>query len=389
MAFIINLLSIFLLSSFSANLAHTSDSDEERTFFDCEEDSNDEFYDSLSLLLPQEVFLKSPFEISFMADSRFMAQALKFQQSVDNIEFGKTFRANTSYAQLAAMLVELNASSLPEFPFLIGDWGCGQGYTGVFLLLAGNGNASLKLFDPVKKTAEKANSVLHKIATKYLAEKYKKYSRNEDNPSFTVSIGTGEQPPKAFMARQNDLNIAFNIMHMMDPGQCDAFLSNLYKNTKRNGIAMIVTGCFFEEVEELVGIYQQREQAGVRYPGYGIYIFSPITVETTSSEPSHAKVSFVSDFPKDSFIKPGDVWNGSHPDDHSPSLKHHVTDTQVCMCRNFLTRSTLVRRLEEQGFTIINSFYVNKNNSNLYPASEHLDVAGPLKDSILVIVEKQ
>lgn len=405
-----------VLSVFLANFANTMTNDGEEIFFDGEpgDETKPEEFSAPHLLLLPEFFHEIEFTIYSDVGSSFIGQEFDLTRNIPNKEFGLTFGCNTSYSRLAANFVNLNVSLAP---INIGDWGCGQGFTSAFLLAVGDGNASIKMFDPVLESVRIANSTMHRVGQKYLKEKYRKYTEKEPNPSFTASKCSAEKPSATFMARENDLNIAFNIMHMMGPDQCDDFLKNIYKNTKKNGIAMIVVNRLSPD-EDVIRRYQKRKEAGKRYPGFGIYnvsiIWEGCLAHSSASHIVHSPVS--RKLAKNNEIRVGEVWEGRYPADPNFPYEGFVADAQktkfgaanpfhqlakdkgwksyvfknIYTFQNYFTAETIAGLVQENGFKVINVFGVNKRNANFYPASELSDDHESFlkADALLVIAEK-
>jgi|GEM_PF-1680931 len=311
-------------------------------------------------------------------------------------ENGFSYPTMTPWCLLAAKYIQ----SLERRPDL-GDWGCGHGFFARHALLSGANPYALDSNLAAVREAKKNIWAVKQYLPKDLKLKnlYKVFHHSVTDPG------------AEFMARQNDINVAFNVLHYLRPMDVDLFLTKLYENTKDNGI--VILSC--DTPRDLDGLrqdfYEANKAKGLQYPGYGVYNISSLTF--LDSKEKGLVIRGVSPItPEEETsrkFKMGVTYEGLYPSSLEPSYDNGQTITVNKKClgghllagaleqpyfyhtvhqaRNNFHYPELKKVLELAKFTVLNGWYTDHMLDTLYPFdTKDFNILG---SKVVVVAQKQ
>lgn len=307
---------------------------------------------------------------------------------------GLAFSTTAPWCLLTAKYIK----SLKYRPIL-GDWGCGHGFFSTHALLSGANPYA------IDSSLAAAN-----ITNKHICEARKHLPPGLNIKDLYRAANTSVLKPSArFMYLTKDINVAFNVIHCLSPSEADLLLTNLFENTRDNGIAIINCDTPFDQNNIQNVYYNQRKEMGLKYPGYGVYNFSSV-VFFSSPEISNLlclSVGRITEEEQESKRKKmGKMYRGSYPfiSDYHNGQTTMVTNSNseaslLAECNESYYYATghqlfnkfdyagLKNVMELAGFTVLNGWYTDDNSDTLYPHdSEEVDT---IRASKLVVVAQK
>jgi len=286
----------------------------------------------------------------------------------------------------------------------VGDWGCGHGFFSRHAVLAG---ANLWALEFSKAAATEANKniwvVKQFIPASLLKDLYRVFSHSVTDPG------------PDFMARQNHINVAFNVIHYLAPADADKFLENLYQNTAPNGLVFLSADMPYDPDSKgnEMSFYNEGKAQGVKYPGYGVYSMSrieflggegelswnrgvlPVTKEEEASEAFSMGERYLGLYRRDAAhayddgqtievhepFSPRDILgelSGNAAPPYRYATKHYTY--------NKFDYEGLARVLELVGFSVVNGWHIDNCTDTLYPI--HTPKPPLRKQRIVVAAQK-
>jgi len=292
-----------------------------------------------------------------------------------------------------SLMITKHIKSLKVRPNL-GDWGCGHGFFSRHALLSG---ANPWALDSSKAAATEANKNIW-ATKKYLAKGL------ELKNLYKVFHGSVTDPSAEFTARQNHINIAFNVLHYLSPSDADRFLQKLYENTASLGIVVLCCDTPFDPNGISLAFYQKRKKQGVKYPGFGLYSSSTVVFQDGRQGDKERAVSSITEAEeKAGTFKMGHLYQGVYPPHaidngqtirvDNPSLGRGIlgkdvapyTYSSIHYAFNKFDFQGLAMVLESAGFSVINGWYANHHGDTLYP----IGVASGISASKVVVAAQK
>jgi len=309
-------------------------------------------------------------------------------------EFGFSFPPSSPCCLLVAKYIKTNPwEGRPN----LGDWGCGYGFFSFHALLAGANPWGLELN---KSVADRANKNIW-AAKPYLSSDLKL------KDLYKVSQGSVTDPGPDFMARQNHINVAFNVIHYLTPTDADKFLENLYQNTAPNGLVFLSADTPFSQPGPWA-FYNRRKEQGVKYPGYALYSVTSweFLSDLQTSEGSKQSIRSVYPFVDEEKFKMGQRYPGLYPVDAARpyddgrvitvtknSLEFNIFDrfekpySYISDHRAFnkFDYDALKNVLESVGFSVVNGWYADRERSDvLSPVDPSIS-----RETVVVVAQKR
>lgn len=309
-------------------------------------------------------------------------------------EVGFSFPTTAPWCLLTAKYI----NSLNYRPTL-GDWGCGHGFFSRHALLSG---ADPYAIDSSLPAANNANKII--FATK----KYLPLGLDIKN-LYKAAKTSVVMPGASFMNRTNDINVAFNVIHYLNPSDADLFLANLFKNTKDNGIAILSSDTPLDKNNIQNVFYDQNRLIGVKYPGYGVYNISTVkflSAPTIANTLVFSVANITEEEQEGKNIKMGQMHKGSYP---FISTYHNGQTTLVDSPNSeagLLSRYTepycyatghqlfnkfdyagLKNVMELAGFSVLNGWYTDHNSDTLIPHDSE-EVNNIRASKVVVVAQK-
>jgi len=309
----------------------------------------------------------------------------------DKRRFGYAFPPSAPWCLLVAKYIK--SKSWGERPNL-GDWGCGYGFFSVQAVLSGANPWALELG---KAVATKANENIWGVK-KYLSSDLKL------KDLYRVSQRSVVDPGPEFMARQNHINVAFNVMHYLCPTDADLFLQNLYSNTADNGLVFLSVDAPFAPDGKALRFYNERKAQGVKYPGYGVY---SAVISLSDEEGDRSVLPVTEEEEKSRTFEMGRKYPGLHSLDAKPvdADEKKKAVTKVCSDIDIFGRRLsdfddayhktfnkfeyegLKKVLESAGFSVINGWYTDQDIDILYPVN--IQKPPIHRETVVVVAQKR
>jgi len=311
-------------------------------------------------------------------------------------DVGFSFATTAPWCLLAAKYIQ----SLDRRPNL-GDWGCGHGFFSRHAVLSG---ANPYAIDSSLAAANEANKRIFESKA-YLAKGLK------IQDLYKASNASVTNPGDKFMARQNDINVAFNVLHYLCPRDADLFLKKLYENTKDNGIVILSCDTPRNPNHTSTDFYEGNVAKGLKYPGYGVYSTSSISFKDTLSKTStlerHVEAITPAEEEAQKF-KMGEQYKGLYPlppeqdydNGQTIMVNEDFPDGDILrdirrpyyyatghQTKNKFAYGALKNVLELEGFTVLNGWYTDQTVDTLYPFdTEDLKIWG---SKVVVVAQKR
>jgi hypothetical protein len=312
-------------------------------------------------------------------------------------EVGFTFPTTAPWCLLTTKYIR----SL-DFRPTMGDWGCGNGFFSRHALIAG---ANPFAMDSSLEAANEANALIYRAGV-YLPE-------GLDVKTIYKAMKTSVvEPAKVFMNRKNHINVAFNVIHYLCPGDADQFLINLFVNTLQGGIVVLSSDTPFGQDNVNLDFYNEGVVLGNKYPGYGLYSTSTVvplnqpnqrlsrnrcvhrlTVEEESTGKFQMGVMYKGIYPALNNYDDGSTITVLDP----MSDKKDILGKQSGMPYAYATGHQLFNRLEYNGlklvleaagFTVINGWYTDHNIDTLYPHDDMEAFERIRKSKVVIVAQK-
>jgi len=223
-------------------------------------------------------------------------------------------------------------------------------------------------------------------------------------------------PGPDFMARQNHINVAFNVIHYLAPTDADKFLENLYQNTIPNGLVFLSADMPYDPDSKgnEMSFYNERKAQGVKYPGYGVYSLSRIeflggegefswnrgVLPLTKEEETSGVLAMGERYP--GLCRPG----AAHAYDDGQTIEvqepfsprdilGELSGKAAPAYRYFTNHYTynkfdyegLARVLELAGFSVVNGWHIDNIMDTLYPI--HTPKPPLRKHRVVVVAQKR
>lgn len=177
---------------------------------------------------------------------------------VSTIDVGFTFPSTTPWCLYAAKLIkDLYDATGGRVP--VGDWGSGLGFFARHALVAG---ATVNALELDKQTAISSAPYIKKISP-HLPDGV------QIKDIFKTYFGNATDLTPEFMARQNQVNVAFNVIHHLTPSQVSVVLSKMFENTTEGGWVVLCCDAPLLAIEGR--FYEDSLAAGIKHPGFGVY----------------------------------------------------------------------------------------------------------------------
>jgi len=328
------------------------------------------------------------------------ADICKFLKSVEETEVktdaeaGLTKESGFSYPTMApwCLLASKYIQSRKDRPDL-GDWGCGHGFFSRHAMLSG---ANPYAIDSSLAAANEANKQIFE-SKRYLPEGVKM------KELYKVSNTSVTNPCPKFMERQNDINVAFNVLHYLCPTDADLFLEKLYENTKDNGIVILSCDTPRDPGNVCQAFYEANKANGLKYPGYGVYSISslkslegkkkgivirgvsPITPEEEAARKFKMGVTYRGLYPLQAESRDNGETIVVHPE--AGDLEPPYAFNTVHQARNNFHYPELKNVLELAKFTVLNGWYTDHMLDTLYPFdTRDLNILG---SKVVVVAQKR
>lgn len=300
--------------------------------------------------------------------------------------FGNTIPSTAPWCLLTAKYIQ-SLGARPD----VGDWGCGHGFFSQHAVLAG---ANPWAIDFTKEAAENANRNIWAFR-KYLPQNL------DMKKLYKVSHTSAANPIENFMKRKNDINVAFNLIHYLTPDDADQFFTNLFLNTKDNGIVILCTDTPFDPDflgTETTAFYKEGVEKGLKYPGFGVcsvsqVMFSnsqpPYLIKHRSYRPSKQELdekkfqigyNYKGIYPKFNEIDEknnGGILSLREAAPYDARLKTVLEREPTAYgfgtnhaLYNLFDFPELKKVMEEAGFSVINGWYTDRNLDTLYPLND-------------------
>ncbi len=280
----------------------------------------------------------------------------------------------------------------------LGDWGCGHGFFSAYAMIVG---ADPYALESQRAAAEEANKYIFG-AREYLPKGL------DIRTLYKVVLGSVTKPSEKFMARENDVNVAFNVLHHLSPSDSDLLLKNMFKNTAQGGLVVL---CCDTPFDSSIGVeyFNQSLQKKVTYPGFGLYNKSNIVFKDTGKK-STALLSVCRPTKKEiDSLKTGQIYMGSYPqndllDDTQTLFVDDPDDTQKgnilrhkapYYYRNFYQLlnkfdfEALKEVVEASGFIVVNGWYTDHTLDTLYPHDSEIDTSICKKSKVVIVGYKK
>lgn len=311
-------------------------------------------------------------------------------------EVGFSFPVTAPWCLLTAKYIK----SLNFRPNM-GDWGCGHGFFSRHALLSG---ANPYAIDSSLPAAQEANKVIFGFRA-YLPlglnvkELYK---------ASNVSV---VKPGSTFMSRQNHINVAFNVIHYLNPTDADLFLTNLYNNTLDNGLIILCCDTPFDQNNVGTNYYNHRTSQGLRYPGFGVYnSTNVIFLDDLSNKRSFLRsiCDISPEEEKSGKFKMGELYNGMYPldpiYDNGQTIQVDSLNAEKDIFGGYANRpyryatshqtfnkfdyKGLKNVLELAGFTVVNGWYTDHNLNTLYHHDDEANLSRIRKSKVVIVAQK-
>lgn len=313
-------------------------------------------------------------------------------------EVGFSFPTTAPWCLLAAKCIRFLGGN-PS----VGDWGCGSGFFARHAVLSGG---RVNAIDGSQKALEEANKLIWG-GRSFLPE-----GREMKGAYSVFTPASVTNPGAKFMERQNQMNVAFNLIHYLNPIDADLFLKNFYDNTADGGIVFLVSDTPVSDSSKGVSGYNERKASGEKYPGYSVYTRSTVVF---GHQPDSKKLFNRSVFPLLDYkvaseqFQIGKSYKGFYPlteendYDNGQTIKvnldfpdgdilgdiqepyFYATGHQVF---NKFDCEPLARVLRMTGFEVLNSWYTDHTLGTLYPANDP-DTTNKTQRSKAVVVARK